>query len=217
MNATERTGQVLDPIDRLSEIIFGLLMALSFTGTMSAFVAGGEKVRSVLIAAIGCNVAWGIVDGVMYVLTTAIARARRRSFFDTICNAPLPEARRVFLENLPEDVGLVISESQAESMLSQILTLKMSDHRGVVRRDDLRAAFLIFLLVAASTFPPSIPFLFIDELRTAMRVSNGVALVMLFLIGAELGRQAEKSPWPMAFAMAAIGSVLVAVTIAFGG
>jgi VIT1/CCC1 family predicted Fe2+/Mn2+ transporter len=61
------------------------------------------------------------------------------------------------------------------------------------------------------------PFLFLDDLRTAMRVSNSIALVMLFVIGAQLGRYMGRSPWPTAFAMAAIGAVLVAVTIAFGG
>ena len=82
MNAPEQARPVLDPIDRLSEIIFGLLMALSFTGTMSVAVAGGDEVRSVLMAALGCNVAWGIVDGVMFVLTTAVERVKRFNFIE---------------------------------------------------------------------------------------------------------------------------------------
>jgi hypothetical protein len=217
VNAPERTRHVLDPIDRLSEIIFGLLMALSFTGTMSALIAEGENVGSVLIAAVGCNVAWGIVDGVMYVLTTAIERARRRSFFDTIRDAPLSEARGVFLANLPGDVSRLMSNAEAEEFLSRIRSAAETEYGSIVHLGDLRAGLSIFLLVTASTLPPSIPFLLIDHLPIAMRVSNGVAVVMLFLIGAKLGRQAGRSPWPMAFAMAAIGTVLVGLTIALGG
>lgn len=40
-------------------------MVLTFTGTLSAATAGREDVRIMLLAAIGCNAAWGIVDGVM--------------------------------------------------------------------------------------------------------------------------------------------------------
>jgi hypothetical protein len=40
----------------------------------------------------------------MFVLTTAVGRARRLIFVDTVRNATLPEARRISIENLPEDV-----------------------------------------------------------------------------------------------------------------
>ena len=50
-----------------------------------------------------------------------------------------------------------------------------------------------------------------------MSVSNAVAIVMLFVIGSRLGKYMGRSPWPMALATAAVGSVLVIVTIALGG
>ena len=70
-------GRILDPIDRISEILFGLFMVLTFTGTLSAATAGREDVRTMLIAAIGCNTAWGFVDAVMYVLRNLVDRGRR--------------------------------------------------------------------------------------------------------------------------------------------
>ncbi|OCP23114.1 MULTISPECIES: VIT1/CCC1 transporter family protein [unclassified Ensifer] len=217
MATDDQPRPVLDPIDRLSEIVFGLLMALSFTGTMSVAVGGGEKVMAVLGAAFGCNLAWGIVDGVMHVLTTAVERVKRRGLIETLRREPLPRAREVFYENLPDNVRLVASEAEAETLLTRVRALPAHDHQPVVTRRDLRAALAIFALVAISTLPPSIPFLLIERIDLAMRVSNAVALVMLFVIGAQLGRYMGRSPWPMAFAMAAIGGVLVAVTIALGG
>lgn len=208
---------ILDPIDRLSEIIFGLLMVLSFTGTMSAAVGGGEKVNAVLIAAFGCNLAWGIVDGVMHVLTTAVERVKRQGFIETLQREPLPRARDVFYDNLPDDVRSVASQAEMEALLLRVRALPAAVRQRVVTGGDLKAAFAIFALVAISTLPPSIPFLFIDEIDVAMRVSNAIALVMLFVIGARLGQYMGRSPWPMAFVMTAIGGVLVAVTIALGG
>jgi hypothetical protein len=71
-------SRILDPIDRNSEILFGLFMVLTFTGTLSVATAGRDDVKLMLVAAIGCNIAWGFVDGVMYVLRNLVARARRR-------------------------------------------------------------------------------------------------------------------------------------------
>ena len=62
--------RVLDPVDRFSEIIFGLVMVLTFTGTIRVAESGREEVRELLLAALGCSLAWGIVDAVMYAITT---------------------------------------------------------------------------------------------------------------------------------------------------
>lgn len=217
MAMVERARPVLNPIDRMSEIVFGLLMALSFTGTMSAAVAEGDQVGGVLVAALGCNVAWGIVDGVMFVLAVVVERARKRHLMTSIRKDPLPEARRVFLEHLPDEIGSSLDNKQIETLFSRIRAKPEAQSGTVVTPGDFKAAVLIFILVVASTLPPSIPFLFIDELHMAMRVSNATSLVMLFIIGAQIGRYTGRKPWPMALAMASIGSVLVLVTIAFGG
>jgi VIT1/CCC1 family predicted Fe2+/Mn2+ transporter len=66
---------VLDPVDRASEIVFGLLMALTFTGSVSV-AGGGEDVRTMMAAALGCNLAWGLTDGVMYLVAVYVERAR---------------------------------------------------------------------------------------------------------------------------------------------
>ncbi len=192
-------------------------MALSFTGTMSAAVGGGEKVNAVLVAAFGCNLAWGIVDGVMHVVTTAVERVRRRGLVDALQREPLDRARQIFLDNLPDDIRLVSAQSEIEALLLRVRALPSNGQHSVVTGGDLKAALAIFALVVISTLPPSIPFLFIEQIDVAMRVSNAIALIMLFIVGARLGSYMGRSPWPMAFAMAAIGAVLVAVTIALGG
>ncbi|HYR37476.1 MAG TPA: hypothetical protein VEQ87_24515 [Burkholderiales bacterium] len=70
--------RVLSPIDRVSEVIFGVLMAMTFIGTMNVATAGREEVRSVMIAALGCNIAWGLTDGVMYLVSIVTERTRER-------------------------------------------------------------------------------------------------------------------------------------------
>ncbi len=86
----EQRTPVLDPIDRVSEIIFGLIMALTFTGTISAATAGREEVRTVMFAALGCNLAWGMVDAVMYLIRTLTERTRNLTLLRRVRSAASP-------------------------------------------------------------------------------------------------------------------------------
>ena len=67
-NKASAAEPVLDPVSRLSEILFGLIMTLTFTGTFSVASAGSESVRQLLIAAVGCNLAWGLTDAIIYLI-----------------------------------------------------------------------------------------------------------------------------------------------------
>jgi len=44
--------RALEPIDRLSEVLFGLIMVLTFTGSLSVAEAGREDVRTMLAGAL---------------------------------------------------------------------------------------------------------------------------------------------------------------------
>ena len=68
----------LEPADRLNEILFGLVMVLTFTLTAGLTIEDGpDAARELLIATVGCNIAWGIIDGAMYLMGTLLERSRR--------------------------------------------------------------------------------------------------------------------------------------------
>jgi hypothetical protein len=66
----EKNASALDPIDRISEVLFGLIMVLSFTGSISVVSDGRAEISELLWAALGCNLAWGIIDAVFYLMST---------------------------------------------------------------------------------------------------------------------------------------------------
>ena len=68
INPLKSSKRVLNPIDRVSEVLFGLIMVLTFTGSLSVAEAGREDIRTMLIGALGCNLAWGIIDGILYLM-----------------------------------------------------------------------------------------------------------------------------------------------------
>jgi hypothetical protein len=70
-------GPVLDPVDRTSEIVFGVLMAMSVTGSLSVAQANRGDVVDMLYAALGCNLAWGLTDAVAYLVAAKTERYRK--------------------------------------------------------------------------------------------------------------------------------------------
>jgi VIT1/CCC1 family predicted Fe2+/Mn2+ transporter len=214
----EKRTLVLDPIDRVSEIIFGLIMALTFTGTLSAATAGREEIRTMMFAALGCNLAWGLVDAVMYLIRTLTERARNLTLLRRVRSASSPhDAHAIIAEALPGRLGSMISAEGLDGICQRLAALPEPPVRARLGRDDFVSALGVFLLVVLATFPLVIPFIFITETALAMRVSNAVALVILYAAGHVLGRHAGEVPWRTGLVMIAIGVALVAATIALGG
>jgi VIT1/CCC1 family predicted Fe2+/Mn2+ transporter len=217
----ERAGEdrrILDPVERMSEILFGLIMVLSFTGSISVATGGREEIRTILFGAIGCNLAWGLVDAVMYVLQSLIERSRALSILKAVRRSPDPEtAHGLISDALPEALAPLMRPSDLEHLRGQMARLPEPPARVHITWTDLRGAAGVFLLVFLSTFPAVIPFLFLQEPTRALRVSNGVAIALLFIVGHRLGTYSGLGPFRSGLAMVAIGAVLVGITVSLGG
>jgi VIT1/CCC1 family predicted Fe2+/Mn2+ transporter len=210
--------RVLDPVERLSEVLFGLIMVLTFTCSISAATAGREEVREVVFGAIGCNIAWGIVDAVMYIMTILLERGAGLSLARRVRGASDPgHAQKLIAEHLPEPLDDCLDDASIERVRAKLVGLPSVAARPSLTGRDWRGALGVFLLVFLSTFPVVVPFLFVTPLRLAMRVSNAVAIAMLYVCGHRLATHAGLRPMRTGLAMVAIGIVLVAVTIALGG
>src|SRR3569832_2023025 len=80
----DASDTALDPVYRSSEVIFGLLMAMSFIGSISVATDGKEEVRTLLVAALGCNLAWGLVDAVMPLVAVKTEKRRIRVLLEKL-------------------------------------------------------------------------------------------------------------------------------------
>ena len=210
--------RVLDPTERFAEILFGIIMVMTFTGSLSAATGGREAVRTMLIGAIGCNLAWGVVDAIMYLLNTLGERGRNLVVLRRVRSARDPKvAASLIADALPPLVASTIRPEELEAIRIRLAALPEPPVRAPFRADDFRGALGVFLLVFLSTFPIVIPFFLIRETLPALRVSNLVAIVLLLVGGYKLGKYSGFRPWRTGLAMVAIGIVLVAITIALGG
>jgi VIT family len=213
-----KSTRVLEPNDRIAEVLFGLIMVLTFTGSLSVAEADRAEVRTMLIGALGCNLAWGVIDAVLYLMGSLSEKGTGLRTFRAVREASSPNiARHLIADALPPVVASVMEPAELETIRQRLQQLPEPPARTRLHKHDWFGALGIFLLVFASTFPVAMPFIFMHDVGPALRVSNAVAIVLLFVLGYAFGRNAARHPWMMGISMVALGTSLVGMTIALGG
>jgi hypothetical protein len=209
---------VLDPLERSSEILFGVIMVMSFTVSLRVARADHLQVREMLIGALGCNLAWGVIDGIMYLMSSVSERGHNIKVLRRIHKAKnAQDANQIITDELPPVVASVLPPPALNAMRENLQAMAAPPARPRLTADDWRGAVGIFLLVFLSTFPLVLPFILIPRLRVASRVSDLIGLVMLFFAGRAYGRYAGHSTRGWGVAMVLLGGVMVGLTIALGG
>lgn len=213
-----KEGAVLNPVDRISEVLFGLIMVLTFTGAISASTDAREDVRELLWAALGCNVAWGLVDAIMYLMNVAIERGHALMVVKKIhVTRDAAEAGKILRSEIQPAIAGLMKDEELNELSNRIRRLPEPSKKHLIVITDLVAGVQIFFLVFLCTFPVAIPFAIFDDLPLAMRASNGVALLLLFIGGFLLAGYAGFRRGITAIVYMLIGVALVALTMALGG
>jgi len=214
----QSSKSVLEPNERISEVLFGLIMVLTFTGSLSVAEAGHGEVRTMLIGALGCNLAWGIIDAVFYLMGCLSERGRGIRALRALRRAATPEKGHHIIEaELPPMMGSTLGPTEYEPMRLKLVRLPEPPSGPRLHKEDWLRALGVFFWVFVTTFPVAIPFIVMKDVAWAMRVSNMIAIVLLFMAGYAFGRVAEYRPWLTGLAMVVLGGALAGITIALGG
>lgn len=209
---------VLDKPARIAEVLFGLIMVLTFTGTISVSNTGKQELGELLWAALGCNFAWGLVDGIMYLMDKIIDHSRVVNQIKRIRQLGNNfESRSVFKENIPPLIVHLMEDKEIDHLNDKLRDLPELSVKQTLIFKDFLIAGQIFLLVFLITLPVAMPFLFIHNVAAAMRISNGIALLLLFIGGYSLAKYSGLKPIITALAYMAIGVLLVGMTMVLGG
>ncbi|HEY3404685.1 MAG TPA: hypothetical protein VGK59_14950 [Ohtaekwangia sp.] len=213
-----KEGSVLNPVDRISEVLFGLIMVLTFTGAISASTDAREDVRELLWAALGCNVAWGFVDAIMYLMNIITERGHSILVVKKIHASKNPdESVQILKDEMQPSIAGLMTPLELNDLCDRFKKLPVPSRKHLLTGMDLWAGVQIFLFVFLCTFPVAIPFAMIDDLPLAMRVSNAIALLLLFTGGFILAGYAGFRRVITAFIYMLIGVFLVSLTMALGG
>jgi len=209
-------ASLLDPSEISSEVLFATIMALSVTASL---VIGNQQVdtHALLVAAFGCNIAWGMVDAVMFLVNAKLAMLRKvRVRKALLATANMEEFKNVLLPEIPG--GLLDHLGGHAAVKYREFVLADGElPPPVLARSDWQAAGTIWLLDALATAPLLLPFLFIQSATTALRTMHVIAIVMMFGLGISLGKWVGARPLRMGFLFSGLGGVVAAACIALGG
>jgi hypothetical protein len=214
-------GVWLDPGERLGEVLFGLIMTLTFTlGSGLTADDGPEGVRQLLIAALGCNVAWGIIDGVLLWMHRASERSRRARLGEAVRAAADREAAVALVRGELDASLEEISSADARARFYDAVvdSVKAAEpRRGGARFEDFQAALVTFALVFGWSLPATVPFFFLSDKLVALRLSNAILIALIFVTGWRWAYWTGGNRLATGASLAGIGAVLVVVAIALGG
>jgi len=209
----------LDAATRLGEILFGLIMALGISGAVRL---GVERVsnQELFISILGCNVAWGIVDGVMYVMLAMFERGRKARVIRAVQKAESEERALAEIAGEFDDrLESLTERGERERMYREILRFARRLHPEELRvqREDLIGGAAVALIILVATLPVVIPYLLVSNTHRAITISNLVALSQMFALGYFWGRAAGANPFWFGLGISGVGGFLVLVTIVLGG
>jgi len=212
------TESALDPISRISEVLFGLIMVLSFTGSISVVSDGKAEIKDLLWAALGCNLAWGIIDAVFYLMSRLFEKGHGYSVLKKLkSTTDKTEGRKLITDELPPVISAILKPEEVDQLQERLVKLEDVPKSALINWKELRTAFMILLLVFTCTFPVVLPFIFFSDTAFALRISNGIALLILFVGGISVGKYSGFRPYWTGTIMMFLGIILVGITMALGG
>ena len=207
---------VLSPFERAAEIIFGILMALSVTAAYEITAGKDIDTRELMIAALGCNLAWGLIDGAIYLLQQQFERYRNHRMMLDLRGTGEEEFRERVLGALPPRFADAVTPDTLARFRREVDTYQ-GKRPHLWSKQDLAVAGIICLLCFMSTLPLVVPFMLIDNAWVAMRVSHVVAIAFLFWLGWGIGRWSGASALASGSVFAVLGTALAVMCIALGG
>ncbi len=206
---------ILSPSDRHSEMLFGLIMVLAITGTVGLET---NSKKAVISAGIGACIAWGIVDGIIYVYSNLLERGRIALAAQeaSTCTEEGCDLRKI-KEELEDTIVDTLGEREKLEVARHIMErLKPVENHTRATKEDILGGIAAGALVFVSGIPPLIPFLFLDG-AWAMRFSSIIGLVMLYFIGYRWGGYIGRSRFWTGVTMMSVGIVITGVVIVLGG
>lgn len=222
-------ARFLDPVDRLVEGIYSVLIVLTFTLAFDVYQAqtsAGKSFMSAVVlqlflASLGCAVAWGLIDGVMYVLTSMFQRGEKHRLAVAVRGATDEEAAVALLAAQLDDTYADIASEQERAAYYRSLYTKLQStvpHSVGFKKEDFAGALGVLLVAVLAALPVVLPLLLASVNSTlALRLSNFAAVAMLYWMGHSWGRHVGSVPWKIGLGLLLIGVVMVSVAIPLGG
>jgi len=222
-------GEFLDPIDALFTIFYSILFALLFTlsyrilmyrGVLSSSFEGGYG-QKLFFTILGAVTAWGIIEGVLYVVSEVLGRRERYRLLQYVQTSDSEEdATAAISDELDFILEPIASSEQRHALYRHVRAhLSQAEPQAVgVKREDVIGAVATVLLYVVAVLPSLLPLLMLpDDTALAIRISNVVSFVVIFGTGYVWGLHTDTNPWKIGLLLSSVCLAMVMVAILLGG
>lgn len=174
-----------------------------------------------MIGAVLAILAWGVIDGIVYVLTEVFERGEKHRILRYIESADTPEEA---IEAIADELNFILEpithEAQRAALYTEILEHLHDSRPQPVRlkHEDLTGGLASVLVAVLAVIPSLLPFALLrSDQALAIRVSNIISFGVLFYAGYEWGKYTGTNSWKTGLLLVLVGVLLVAIAIPFGG
>jgi hypothetical protein len=222
-------GRLLDPIDWLVETIVSILALLSFTIAFAFLELNANPdlpvtttdVNELIISILGATLAWGLISGVLYAMSSVFERGEKHRLLNHIQNAGTrDEGVEVIAEELDHILEPITRLEKRQLLYAEILNhLQDSQPQPVkLTGEDLAGAFGCILIALIAVLPSLTPLVLLrSDYELAIRLSNVISFIVLFYAGYRWGKYSGSNPWKTGLLLLVIGMILVLIAIPLGG
>lgn len=225
---TNVLGEFLDPIDALFTIFFSILFALLFTLSYSVFIYRGIIDSSfasgygqeLFAAILGAVAAWGIIDGVIYVLGEVFARGERYRLLQYVHTSDSEEtAIAAIADELDFILEPITTDAQRQALYHDVLGhLSQAEPQAAgLQREDVVGAVAAVLLSVVAVLPSLLPLLLLpNNTALAISISNVISIFVVFATGYGWGIHTDTNPWKIGLLLASVCLSMVVVAMLLG-
>ena len=213
--------RALDPADALAEMTCGLVMMLTILCTAGWYVDGSDNPRRTLaFAAIGCCLAWGIIDGFLYVASAVYERGHRGRLIRSVQASEHGSAVDFVRGRVDEATGHLLSAQSSTAVAEELVDVAATvdpPARITTSRGDFAPVPRAMVLNVSATILPALAILFIDDVRDALAVAKTIVVLSMFATGFLWGRTTRFGAVRSGVAMLVFGVTMVGIAVVFGG
>ena len=204
--------------ERATEAMVGLLVALAARGGIQISTEHAAQPMTLAFVSLGATLAWAVLDAFFALMAAKGSRLRWSHLTDDRRDPAerggewADEAlNHTFLRNLEEpSLQRIRQQAIREAAQAKPVSPELTAH-------DWLTGLAVFTVVLLAGLPPILPILLIPDVELAAWASYGVALAMMFALGAQWGPAHGMGRLRAGLWMLAMGAAMVAIVLLLGG
>jgi len=222
-------GEFIDPIDALLTVFYSIFFALLFTlsysvliyrGVISSSFAGGYG-QDLFVTILGAATAWGIIEGVLYVMSEVLTRRERHRLLQYVQTSDSDEEADLAIANELDFILEPITNDEQRHALHRHIRAYLSQAQPQavgLKREDVTGAAATVLLYVVAVLPSLLPLLLLPhDTRLAIHISSVVSFLVIFATGWVWGIHTGTNPWKTGFMLSSVCLAMFLVANLLGG